>query len=131
MKVKKIGSLEISPLGLGCMGMTGFYGPVDPKQCIRAIHAAIENGITFFDTADNYGFGDNEVLVGSAIAANRNKISIATKVGVVCNRATPHLVSINGGPEYIRQQCIASLKRLGVSVIDLYYPAPYRSSYTH
>ncbi len=124
MKLKRLRTLELSTLGLGCMGMTGFYGLADPKKCIKAIHTAIENGITFLDTADNYGFGDNETLVGSAIAACRNKVSIATKVGVVCNREAPHLVSINGRSEYIKHQCIARLKRLGVSVID-------RLQYTH
>ena len=121
MKSKMLGALEVSPLGLGCMGMTGFYGQVDQKQCVQAIHTAIENGITFLDTADNYGFGANETLVGTAIAAHPNKVSIATKVGVVTNKETPHLVSINGKAEYIKQQCANSLKRLGVSVIDLYY----------
>lgn len=121
METKRFCTLEISGLGLGCMGMTGFYGQVDQKQCVQAIHTAIENGITFVDTANNYGFGANETLVGTAIATYRNKVSIATKVGVVCNKETPHLVSINGKAEYIKQQCVNSLKRLGVSVIDLYY----------
>jgi aryl-alcohol dehydrogenase-like predicted oxidoreductase len=119
MDKKRLGSFEISALGLGCMGMTGFYGKVDRKQCIQTIHAAFQQGITLFDTADNYGFGDNEILVGGAIAPFRNKVSISTKVGVVRKRETPNIFSINGSPEYIRQQCTASLKRLGISTIDL------------
>lgn len=103
------------------MGMTGFYGHANRDQCIKTIQAAFEHGITFLDTADNYGFGDNEILVGAAIAPFRNKISIATKVGVVRKRETPNIFSINGTPEYIKQQCTASLKRLGISTIDLYY----------
>lgn len=121
MQVKKLNTFEVSSIGLGCMGMTGFYGYVDPKQCCQTIHTAIENGITLLDTADNYGFGTNETLVGAAIAKVRNKVFIATKVGVVCDKATPHKVSINGTSQYIKQQCLNSLKRLGISVIDLYY----------
>lgn len=121
MDKKRLGTLEVSALGLGCMGMTGFYGNADRDQCIQAIIVAFEQGINFFDTADSYGFGENEVLVGTALAPFRNKVCIATKVGVVRNRRTPNIVSINGTPEYIRQQCIASLKRLGISTIDLYY----------
>ena len=121
MDKRKLGSLEISALGLGCMGMSGFYGKVDQDQCFQTIQAAFEQGITFFDTADNYGFGDNEILVGAAIAPFRNKVSIATKVGVVRKKETPNIVSINGSPEYIRQQCTASLKRLGLATIDLYF----------
>jgi len=121
MGKKRLGTLEVSALGLGCMGMTGFYGNADRDQCIQAILVAFEQGISFFDTADSYGFGDNEALVGTAVAPFRDKVCIATKVGVVRNRKDPNIVSINGTPEYIRQQCIASLKRLEVSTIDLYY----------
>jgi aryl-alcohol dehydrogenase-like predicted oxidoreductase len=121
MDKKRFGMLEISALGLGCMGMTGFYGKADREQCIQTIQAAFERGITFFDTADNYGFGDNEILVGAAIAPFRDKVSVATKVGVVRKRETPDSFSINGSPEYIRQQCSASLQRLGLATIDLYY----------
>ena len=121
MNKRKLGTLEISALGLGCMGMSGFYGKTDREQCFQTIQAAFEQGITFFDTADNYGFGDNEILVGAAIAPFRNKVSIATKVGVVRKRETPKVFSINGSPEYIRQQCTASLRRLGLATIDLYY----------
>ncbi|MBX9922858.1 MAG: aldo/keto reductase [Rhabdochlamydiaceae bacterium] len=121
MDKKRIGTLEVSALSLGCMGMTGFYGNADREQCTQTIQTAFEQGISFFDTADNYGFGENESLLGSAIAPFRGKVSIATKVGVVRNRETPNIVSINGMPEYIKKQCAISLKRLGVSTIDLYY----------
>lgn len=121
MNKKKLGSIEVSGLGLGCMGMTGFYGPAEREECIRAIQLAYEQGVTFFDTADNYGFGENESLVGSAIAPFRNHVMVATKVGVVRNRETPGVFSINGTPEYIKKQCTVSLKRLGVETIDLYY----------
>jgi aryl-alcohol dehydrogenase-like predicted oxidoreductase len=121
MDLKRFHTLEVSSLGLGCMGMTGFYGQVNKKQCVRTIQTALENGITFLDTADNYGFGDNETLLGSVIASFRKKVCIATKVGVVSNKEKPSIVSINGTPQYIKQQCVGSLKRLGVPVIDLYY----------
>jgi aryl-alcohol dehydrogenase-like predicted oxidoreductase len=121
MDKKRIGKLEVSALGLGCMGMTGCYGNADRAECNRVIQAAFEKGISFFDTADNYGFGENEVLLGEAIAPFRNKVSIATKVGVIHSKENPNAVSINGKPEYIKSQCLISLKRLGVSTIDLYY----------
>ena len=117
----RLGTLEISDFGLGCMGMTGFYGLSDRNQCIQTIQVAFEQGISFFDTADNYGFGDNESLLGTAIASFRNKVSIATKVGVVRSKETPNTFSINGMPKYIKKQCAISLKRLGGSTIDLYY----------
>src|SRR5258708_5405197 len=121
MDLKRFHTLEVSSLGLGCMGMTGFYGQVNKKQCVQAIRTALENGITFLDTADSYGFGDNETLVGTAIASFRKNVCIATKVGVVRKKENPHIVSINGTPQYIKQQCVNSLKQLGVPVIDLYY----------
>lgn len=121
MDKKRIGDLEVSSLGLGCMGMTGFYGTANRDECKRVIQTALEKGVSLFDTADNYGFGENEVLLGEAIAPFRSKISIATKVGVVRSKENPSSVSINGRPEYIKNQCLISLKRLGVSTIDLYY----------
>ncbi len=121
MESKRFHTFEVSSLGLGCMGMTGFYGPVNKKQCVQTIRTALEHGITFLDTADNYGFGDNEILVGTALASSHKNVRIATKVGVVCKKENPHLVSINGTPQYIKQQCVNSLKRLGVPAIDLYY----------
>jgi aryl-alcohol dehydrogenase-like predicted oxidoreductase len=122
MDKKRLGkNLEVSALGLGCMGMTGFYGDVDKKECEKIIHAAFEKGVSMFDTADNYGFGENEELLGRAIAPFRGKVSVATKVGVVRSRENPKAVSINAKPEYIKNQCAISLKRLGISTIDLYY----------
>ena len=121
MDKKRIGALEVSALGLGCMGMTGFYGNADRADCKKIIQMAYEKGISFFDTADSYGFGINEELVGEAIAPFRNKVIIGTKVGVARNPENPSAVSINGKPDYIKNQCHASLKRLKVSCIDLYY----------
>jgi aryl-alcohol dehydrogenase-like predicted oxidoreductase len=121
MDKKRLGTLEVSPLGLGCMGMTGFYGHAERVQCIQAIQAAYEQGVTFFDTADNYGFGENEALVGAAVASFRDRVCIATKVGVVRSRENPNRVAIDGSPDYIKQGCANSLKRLGISTIDLYY----------
>ncbi len=121
MDLKRFGTLEVSSLGLGCMGMTGFYGSVHAERCHQTIQTALENGITLIDTADNYGFGDNETLVGAAIAPFRKQVRIATKVGVVRTREAPQIVSINGTRQYIKQRCVTSLKRLGVPAIDLYY----------
>jgi len=119
MDKKRIGkTLEVSAFGLGCMGMTGFYGATDRKECEKVIQTAFEEGITLFDTADNYGFRENEELLGRAVAPFRDQVTIATKVGVFRNKDT---ISINGKPEYIKQQCMASLRRLDVSTIDLYY----------
>lgn len=121
MKKKQLGSLTLSALGLGCMGFTGFYGKADSKRCREVIHAAIEQGITFFDTADNYGWGENERLLGSAVHPFRNQAVIATKVGVVRKKEAPQHISINGSPTYIKKSCEESLKRLGITTIDLYY----------
>ncbi len=119
MDKKRIGNtLEVSALGLGCMGMTGFYGAADRKECEKLIQTAFEKGITLFDTADNYGLGENEELLGRAVAPFRKHITIATKVGVIRSKDA---ISINGTPEYIKQQCMVSLRRLGISTIDLYY----------
>ena len=120
MQTRSLGSLEVSALGLGCMGMSEFYGTADEGEGIATIHRAIELGITLFDTADMYGPFTNERLVGRAIADRREKVVIATKFGNQRNE-DGSWIGINGRPEYVREACDASLERLGVDYIDLYY----------
>jgi aryl-alcohol dehydrogenase-like predicted oxidoreductase len=120
MKTRKIGELEVSVIGLGCMGMSDFYGNRNEDEAVKTIHYALDHGVTFLDTADMYGPFTNEKLVGRVIADRRNSVILATKFGNVRDDAG-NFLGVNGKPEYVRQACDASLKRLGVDHIDLYY----------
>lgn len=121
MQQRRLGSLTVSAEGLGCMGMSEFYGPGDEAESIATIHRALDLGVTLLDTADMYGVGANEQLVGRAVAGRRDEAVIATKFGVVRDAATGARLGISGRPEYVRQACDASLARLGIETIDLYY----------
>jgi aryl-alcohol dehydrogenase-like predicted oxidoreductase len=116
---RNLGALTVSALGLGCMGMSEFYGPTDEAESLSTIAAALDAGCTFLDTADMYGPFLNEQLVGRAIAGRRDEVVLATKFGI--EREQGRMRGINGRPDYVRAACDASLQRLGVEVIDLYY----------
>jgi aryl-alcohol dehydrogenase-like predicted oxidoreductase len=122
MKTRKLGKNgpTISALGLGCMGMSEFYGPTDEAESIATIHRALDLGITYLDTADVYGPFKNEVLVGEAIKGRRKKVFLATKFGILRSE-DPNYRGVSGRPEYVKKSFEASVKRLGVDVVDLYY----------
>ncbi|HYV58561.1 MAG TPA: aldo/keto reductase, partial [Acidimicrobiia bacterium] len=113
--------LEVSAQGLGCMSMSGVYGPADDDEGVATIRRALELGVSLLDTADVYGLGHNEELVGRAITGRRDEVVLATKFGIVRRADDRSFRSINGRPEYVRSACDASLQRLGVDHIDLYY----------
>jgi len=121
MKTRQLGntSASVSVVGLGCMGMSDFYGPAEDEASIGVIHHALERGMTFLDTADMYGIGKNEQLIGRALKGRREQAFLATKFAIV--RGEDGSRSISGKPEYVQQACEASLKRLGIDTIDLYY----------
>jgi aryl-alcohol dehydrogenase-like predicted oxidoreductase len=123
MEMRQLGrsGLTVSAIGLGCMGMSDFYGPRDDAQSMDTLNRALELGVTFWDTSDAYGPHRNEELVGRAIRGRREKITVATKFGIVRYPDEPSIREISGRPEYVRSACEASLKRLGTDVIDLYY----------
>ena len=121
MQTRTLGKgLEVSAIGLGCMGMSEFYGTADQGEAERTIHRALDMGVTFLDTADMYGPFTNEELVGRAIADRRDEVVLATKFGNE-RRADGSMVGVNGRPDYVRQACDDSLRRLGVDHVDLYY----------
>ena len=123
MQTRTLGrsGLTVSALGLGCMGMSDFYGTQDDAESLRTLHRAVELGVTFFDTADMYGPFKNEELLARAFKGKRQNVLIATKFGIVRDPNDPARRGVNGRPEYVKAACEASLKRLGTDYLDLYY----------
>lgn len=123
MKTRRLGQqgLVVSELGLGCMGMSEFYGQTDEAESIATIQRALDLGVTLLDTADMYGPFKNEELLGKAVKGRREGVIIATKFGIVRDASNSTVRGVNGRPDYILKSCDASLKRLGTDVIDLYY----------
>jgi aryl-alcohol dehydrogenase-like predicted oxidoreductase len=119
MERRKLGALEVSAIGLGCMSMTPIYGEPEPADAIETLHRAAELGVDFIDTSDAYGQGKNEELVGRALAGRRGKYVVATKFGNL--RRPDGTVAVDGRPEYVKEACEASLRRLAIETIDLYY----------
>ncbi|WP_409186923.1 aldo/keto reductase [Amycolatopsis sp. VS8301801F10] len=120
MPLRHLGKLDVGAQGLGCMGMSDFYGSGDETESIATVHRALDLGVTLLDTSDMYGYGANEELVGRAIAGRRDEVVLATKFGVVRTEDDSMARSVRGDAEYVRQACTASLRRLGVDHIDLY-----------
>ncbi|WP_338837022.1 aldo/keto reductase [Gordonia polyisoprenivorans] len=118
---RRIGSLEVSGIGLGCMGMSFAYGPADQDEALATLHHALDTGITLLDTADMYGGGANEELLSTVLADRRDEIVLATKFGILTDPDTGLPSGVDGSPDYVRRCVDASLQRLGVDVIDLYY----------
>ncbi|MGZ5098495.1 MAG: aldo/keto reductase, partial [Usitatibacter sp.] len=118
---RRLGALEVSAIGLGCMGMSDFYGPADDEVSLAVLNRAIDIGVDFFDTADIYGIGGaNERLLARVLSSRRSEVVLATKFGNVRGPDGAFL-GIDGSPDYVRRACDASLRRLGVDHIDLYY----------
>jgi aryl-alcohol dehydrogenase-like predicted oxidoreductase len=120
LKTRKLGPLEVSGMGLGCMGMSEFYGPTNDAESLETLAAAFDAGVTLFDTADSYGMGHNEELLGRFVRGRRGRVTIATKFGIV-REPGKYERRIDNSPSYVRAACEASLRRLGVETIDLYY----------